>query len=183
MRHPISCRAPSIMVMTVVISLAMTMAMSTAVRVAHAQSVPSLEDDFARSSLLIDSAAAGMCYHFETYMARSDAQRSRGLMHVPAMPRFTAMLFWFPPRHQPAMWMRNTLIPLDMLFIEPAGRIAHIAAMTEPHSLRTVASPRPARWVLEINGGVAESLGIEAGDLVLHAWFSDVWPEALTSPR
>ena len=147
---------------------------------AGAEAVAQLEGRFARSSLLIESAEAATCYHFATYLARSDTQRSRGLMFVRSLPRFTAMLFWFPAGQSPAMWMRNTYIPLDMLFIDDAGRVVHVAADAEPHSLRTIASPEPSRYVLEINGGLAEALGVRAGDRVLHAWFSLGWPEALS---
>lgn len=150
---------------------------------AAAQPVPRLEGDFERSSLLIDSVAAGMCYHFETYMARTDRQRARGLMHVPAMPRFTGMIFSFERGQQPTMWMRNTLIPLDMVFLDGDGQVVHISADAVPQSLRTIASPLPARSVLEINGGLAAELGLSAGDRVLHAWFDPGWPEALTEPR
>lgn len=150
---------------------------------ASAGAVPRLEGDFDRSSLLIDSAAAGMCYHFEAYMARTDRQRARGLMHVLAMPRFTGMIFSFAPGQQPTMWMRNTLIPLDMLFLDGDGRVVHIAADAVPQSLRTIASPVPARSVLEINGGLAAELGLSAGDRVVHAWFDAGWPEALAQAR
>jgi uncharacterized membrane protein (UPF0127 family) len=147
---------------------------------ARSEPVAELESLFARSSLVIDSTEAATCYHFATYLARSDPQRSRGLMFVRSLPRFTAMLFWFPQGQAPAMWMRNTYIPLDMLFIDEDGRVVHVAADAEPHSLRTIDSPRPSRYVLEINGGLAEALGLRAGDRVLHAWFTPDWPEALS---
>ncbi len=150
---------------------------------AIARPVPGLEGDYERSSLLIDSSAAGMCYHFEAYMARTDRQRARGLMHVPAMPRFTGMIFSFAPGQQPAMWMRNTLIPLDMVFLDAEGQVVHISADAVPHSLSTIASPVPARSVLEINGGLAAELGLATGDRVVHAWFDSGWPEALADPR
>lgn len=150
---------------------------------ASAQPVPRLEGDFERSSLLIDSVTAGMCYHFETYMARTDRQRARGLMHVPAMPKFTGMIFSFTPGQQPTMWMRNTLIPLDMLFLDGEGQVVHVAPDAVPQSLRTIASPVPARSVLEINGGLAAELGLAAGDRVVHAWFDPGWPEALAATR
>lgn len=81
------------------------------------------------------------------------------------------------------MWMRNTLIPLDMLFVDDDGRIVHIAARTEPGSLATIASPVPARYVLEINGGLAAALGLAAGDRLRHAWFDDHWPQTLATTR
>lgn len=145
--------------------------------------VPALEGRFERSSLLVEAAEAGMCYHFEAYMARSDRQRMRGLMFIEAMPPHTGMIFWFPRGQQPSMWMRNTLISLDMLFLEQGGTLAYVAARTRPESLDTITSPTPARWVLELNGGVAEALGIRPGDRIRHAWFDADWPLALSAPQ
>lgn len=145
--------------------------------------VPALEGRFERSSLLVEAAEAGMCYHFEAYMARSDRQRMRGLMFIEAMPQHTGMIFWFPRGHQPSMWMRNTLISLDMLFLEQGGTLAHVAARTVPESLDAITSPTPARWVLELNGGAAEALGIRPGDRIRHAWFDADWPLALSAPQ
>ncbi len=145
--------------------------------------VPALESRFERSSLLVEAAAAGMCYHFEAYMARNERQRMRGLMFIESMPRHTGMIFWGPRGQQPSMWMRNTLIPLDMLFLENAGTLVHVAAETVPGSLAAITSPTPSRWVLELNGGVAEALGIRPGDRVRHAWFDADWPVELSAPQ
>jgi uncharacterized membrane protein (UPF0127 family) len=81
------------------------------------------------------------------------------------------MLFDFGTTEPVAMWMQNTFISLDMLFIRADGRIARIAARTEPLSTRTIPSGEPVLSVLEINGGVAEKLGIKAGDMVEHTLF------------
>ncbi|MCC5862644.1 MAG: DUF192 domain-containing protein [Gammaproteobacteria bacterium] len=145
--------------------------------------VAALEGRFERSSLLVEATEAGMCYHFEAYMARNERQRMRGLMFIEAMPRHTGMIFWNPRGQQPSMWMRNTLIPLDMLFLENAGTLVHVAADTVPGSLEAITSPAPARWVLELNGGVAEALGIRPGDRVRHAWFDRDWPLELSAPQ
>ena len=67
-----------------------------------------------------------------------------------------------------AMWMKNTLIPLDMVFIRADGTIARVARQTEPMSTRIIASGEPVRYVLELNGGVTEKLGIQPGDRVKH---------------
>ena len=71
------------------------------------------------------------------------------------------------------MWMKNTLIPLDMLFIESDGRIAKIVERTVPLSLASIASERPVRAVLELNAGTAARLGIQPGDRVLHPAFDE----------
>lgn len=112
----------------------------------------------------------GQCVHFTAYEAETDAQLQRGLMHVTALPRLTGMLFRFPPDRQPAMWMRNTYIPLDMLFIAADGTVVHVAADAVPHSLETITTDIPSRYVLEINGGLAAELGIEPGARVQHRW-------------
>ena len=74
------------------------------------------------------------------------------------------MLFLFPPGDRPAMWMVNTWLPLDMLFVGADGRIVDVFANTVPRSRLTISSPHPARMVLELGGGTAHRLGIEPGD-------------------
>ncbi len=76
------------------------------------------------------------------------------------------MLFDFQRAVPVAMWMKNTFIPLDMLFIAADGRIVNIARRTVPQSLETIPSAAPVRWVLELNAGAAARLGIRAGDRV-----------------
>jgi len=84
------------------------------------------------------------------------------------------MLFDFKRVQPVAMWMKNTLIPLDMLFIDGAGRVVNVAENTVPLSLATIPSAAPVRAVLEINAGSARRLGIRPGDQVLHAIFGNV---------
>jgi uncharacterized protein len=80
-------------------------------------------------------------------------------------------LFLFPGNPQPTMWMKNTYIPLDLLFINEKGRIEHIAARATPLSLSVIQSPKPSLAVLELKGGASELLGIKAGDSVVHSSF------------
>ncbi|NJO12176.1 MAG: DUF192 domain-containing protein, partial [Gammaproteobacteria bacterium] len=87
-------------------------------------------------------------------------------MFVKELPRGTGMLFTYAQSQPIGMWMKNTLIPLDMLFIAANGRITRIARNTEPHSLQTISSMGPVLGVLEIGGGESERLGIEVGDRV-----------------
>ncbi len=129
------------------------------------------------SSPLAIVAGDGARHEFTVWLAETDAQRRRGLMFVTDLPDDRGMLFAFGAREQPSMWMRNTLIPLDMLFLDADGRIVHIAARTEPESLDVIRSPHPARYVLELAGGVSEALGIGPGDRVEHRWISDRAPE------
>jgi hypothetical protein len=131
---------------------------------------PSLADEglasaFAGTSLVIE-ASGSACYDFDVYLALTPEQQRRGLMHVRRLPRFTGMLFVYRSDDIHSMWMKNTFIPLDILFIRGDGSVASIAAMTEPLSLRSIASAEPVRYVLELNGGVAEELGIDADSVV-----------------
>jgi uncharacterized membrane protein (UPF0127 family) len=81
------------------------------------------------------------------------------------------MLFDYQESRPVAMWMKNTHIPLDMLFIDAAGRVARVARDTEPFSLTPIPSGQPVRAVLELNAGTARRLGIRPGDRVRHPIF------------
>jgi len=120
---------------------------------------------------LVISTAQG-ARSFEVEVMRTDEERARGLMFRRYMPADRGMLFDFKETQPVMMWMKDTFIPLDMLFIRKDGSIARIAENTEPHSTRTIASGEPVLAVLEINGGVAAKLGIKAGDRVQHPLFS-----------
>lgn len=109
---------------------------------------------------------------FEVEVARTDEQRTTGLMYRKSLGERAGMLFDFKVDQPVYMWMKNTYIPLDMLFIRADGSIARIAAMTTPHSTETISSGEPVRAVLEIAGGQARKLGIKAGDRVAHPVFS-----------
>lgn len=108
---------------------------------------------------------------FEVEVMRTPEQRARGLMYRRYMPADRGMLFDFARTEPVAMWMQNTYIPLDMLFIRKDGTVARIAERTEPLSTRTIPSGEPVLSVLEINGGVSEKLGIKPGDRVEHPLF------------
>jgi uncharacterized membrane protein (UPF0127 family) len=87
-------------------------------------------------------------------------------MYVTDLPADRAMLFMLAAPREMNMWMKNTYIPLDMLFIDDQGRIHKIAPMTEPHSLTTVSSGGKVGAVLEIRGGEAARRGLKVGDRV-----------------
>ncbi len=110
--------------------------------------------------------------NFEVEVMRNDEERARGLMFRRYMPADRGMLFDFKETQPVMMWMKDTFIPLDMLFIRKDGSIARIAENTEPHSTRTIASGEPVLAVLELNGGIAAKLGIKAGDRVQHPLFT-----------
>ena len=124
-----------------------------------------LDEAFSRDSIVIETSTAA-CYGFDVYLALTPEQQRRGLMHVRRLPKFTGMLFAYADDAVHSMWMKNTLIPLDMLFIRADGSVSSVAPMTEPLSLESVASTEPVRYVLELNGGVAAELGIDAGSVV-----------------
>jgi uncharacterized protein len=110
---------------------------------------------------------------FSVEIAETDEERAKGLMFRKELPEGTGMLFDFKRDQEISMWMRNTYIPLDMLFITADGRIRRIAENTVPLSERTIPSGGPVRGVLEVIGGTAKKLGIAPGDRVAHPMFSD----------
>jgi len=113
----------------------------------------------------------GKRHAFEVEVARNDADRAQGLMFRRSMPANHGMLFDFGRVEPVAMWMQNTYLPLDMLFLRQDGSIARIAANTEPLSTRTIPSGDPVLGVLELNAGTAAKLGLKPGDRVEHPIF------------
>lgn len=98
---------------------------------------------------------------FRVEVARSEDEQARGLMFRTHLGGDEGMLFPFPRPRPASFWMKNTLIPLDMIFVRADGSIARIAANTEPHSLEPVGVGEPVAAVLEIAGGRAAALGID----------------------
>ena len=113
--------------------------------------------------------SGGLTHRFTVEVARTPDQQGRGLMFRERLGDDEGMIFPFPEPRMASFWMRNTLIPLDMLFIRDDGTIARIAAETVPLSEEPVESGEPVIAVLELRGGRAAELGIEEGDRV-------VWP-------
>jgi uncharacterized membrane protein (UPF0127 family) len=107
----------------------------------------------------------------ELEIADEPLERQRGLMHRRQLAERSGMLFDFGAEQTVYMWMKNTYIPLDMLFVAADGRIVHVAARTVPFSEATIRADRPVRGVVEIAGGEAERLGIAPGDLVVRPLF------------
>ena len=108
---------------------------------------------------------------FQVEVMRNDADRARGLMERRFMPANRGMLFDFEDDQPVSMWMKNTYIPLDMVFIDRKGTVRNIAANTEPLSERTVSSEGPVRAVLEINAGTSAKIGLKPGDKVRNGMF------------
>lgn len=123
------------------------------------------------SLALADTATlvtASGSHEIEVEVADTPKEREIGLMNRESLAEGTGMLFDFRENRPVSMWMKNTLIPLDMLFIDKAGTIVRIARNAKPHSLETIPSGKPVRYVLEINGGAAAGYGAKAGDKLEH---------------
>jgi len=108
---------------------------------------------------------------FTVEVAKTDQERATGLMYRKELPEGRGMLFDFSPEQQVSMWMKNTFIPLDMIFIRGDGRIIRIAENTEPQSEKIISSGGLVRGVLEVIGGTAKKYGIAPGDRVAHPLF------------
>jgi len=110
-------------------------------------------------------------HSFIVEVASSQEARSRGLMFRREMAANAGMLFDYGYEQPVAMWMKNTYIPLDMLFIAKDGRVVNTIERAVPHSLQALPSARPVRAVLEVVAGTVSRLGIKAGDIVRHRLF------------
>lgn len=132
------------------------------------------------SSLVVETAATGDVA-LSVQVADTDAARQTGLMFRTDMPEREGMLFIFPELARVSFWMKNTYIPLDLLFIGDDGTVLQITRETEPFSLAPIPSERPARAVLEINGGASARLGIAVGDRLKHDLFRK--PALPSAPR
>ena len=112
-------------------------------------------------------------HRFTVELADDDAERGVGLMHRGRMDADRGMLFDFGTPRRVAFWMRNTFIPLDMLFLKSDGEVVSIIESVVPHSEDTVGPDRPVRAVLELNAGTVKKLGLKVGDVIHHAAFKN----------
>jgi len=103
---------------------------------------------------------------FRVLIAKSNKERRQGLMHIESMEEDQGMLFIFDPGRKVSMWMRNTPMTLDMIFIDRNGKIINIAENTIPYSTKGISSGGSINWVLEINGGLSNRMNINNGDIV-----------------
>lgn len=116
---------------------------------------------------------------FSIELADTPAERSQGLMFRETMPRSAGMLFVYEYPQRVAFWMKNTLIPLDMLFVDANGRISHIHENAIPKDLTVIPGGDSVFAVLEINGGLVAQYGISVGNVLRHKVFSNsspIWP-------
>ena len=125
---------------------------------------------FETSEIWVESGSSQ--YHFFVEIAETRSQRQHGLMFRPDLPQNTGMLFDFGEETQLSMWMKNTFIPLDMLFVNKQGTIHKIVENTTPLSLKTIPGGAPTMVVIEFNAGVTQRLGIRPGDRIIHGIFN-----------
>jgi uncharacterized protein len=116
---------------------------------------------------------AGGPHKFTVELATTPAQMEQGLMFRQSLAPDAGMLFDYQTPSMAMMWMKNTLIPLDMLFVDTQGRIVNIHERAVPGSLATISAAAPARAVIELNGGTAARLGIRPGDRVMFPIFDN----------
>jgi len=122
--------------------------------------------DFGQMGVLIETSN-GPCVFIDAYVANNRAAKAQGLMYVESPGQFEGMLFIHSRPAKNSMWIKNTLIPLDMLFVRDDQTIAKIVTDTVPLSTDTIVSREPVTTVLELNAGSAERWGIQVGDRVL----------------
>jgi uncharacterized protein len=152
------------------VRIAVGFAVTIAVAFAAGTDGRQLDRLFPRDSLQIATPDARV-HTFKIWIADSDARRARGLMFVRDLAADEGMLFIYPQPQPISMWMKNTYIPLDMVFVDARGRVESVAANTTPESLATVSSKGEVLAVVELRAGTAARLNIRPGARVMHEVF------------
>ena len=138
---------------------------------------------FPRERIAIETRSARR-HTFDAWRADTPHTRAQGLMFVRNLRPEQAMIFVYSPPQHVGMWMKNTLIPLDMLFVDDHGCVVKVHELAEPGALETIASDRPVVLVVELAGGSAGRLGLRTGDRVVRPtadWPTE--PRPCTSPQ
>lgn len=143
--------------------------LAAALLLAGAPAAGARDAAFPLDTLAVETA--GGLHAFDVEIARTREQMTEGLMHRTVLPPGEGMLFLYEPPQRVRMWMKDTFVALDMLFVAPDGRIAAIAERTVPLSLTPVGPDVDVAGVVEVLAGTVERLGIAVGDLVLHPHF------------
>ncbi|WP_112941750.1 MULTISPECIES: DUF192 domain-containing protein [unclassified Rhizobium] len=120
---------------------------------------------FDKEPLVIETTA-GQKYNFTVEIADTNEQRQRGLMYRQDMAADAGMIFDFGASKRVQMWMENTVLPLDMLFVDRAGIVRGVKQNAVPYSRDIIDSVSPVKYVIELNAGAAAKLGLKAGDRV-----------------
>jgi hypothetical protein len=128
---------------------------------------------FPHEPIVIETRSARR-HTLDAWRADSPQAREQGLMFVRDMRADQAMIFLYEPPQYVAMWMKNTLLPLDMLFVDDAGCVVKAVRQARPESLDTIRADVPIALVVELKGGTATALGVDAGDRVLRP--AAQWP-------
>lgn len=161
----------------IVIIPVMLVAISTVISSLHAEGEARAVHESgytAETELLFIQTTEGKKHEFQVELARTPIEWKHGLMYRQEMAEDHGMLFVFPTESFKSFWMKNTFIPLDMLFVRRNGEIANIAKNAKPHDLTSHPSEGLVLGVLELNGGISDKLGIKAGDIVYHSAFDNV---------
>jgi uncharacterized protein len=122
-------------------------------------------------SLLAVRTSSGHVVNFKIWEANTQKREEQGMMFIRQMDAHTGMLFMFPENRSVTMWMKNTYVPLDLLFLNAHGKIDYIEAHATPESTAIIGPSTPEYAVLELKGGACEQFGIKVGDKVLHKNF------------
>ncbi|MEZ5564796.1 MAG: DUF192 domain-containing protein [Gammaproteobacteria bacterium] len=133
---------------------------------ATALSPARLVEGVPRGQILLETAGP-RCLLIDVYLAHTRAQQAQGLMFVTSLPEFEGMYFDHESPVELAMWMKNTILPLDIVFVRDDGTIGHIARNTKPYSTTTISSGGPVVGVLELNAGFTRRWHVERGTRVL----------------
>ncbi|WP_146620030.1 DUF192 domain-containing protein [Acuticoccus sediminis] len=128
---------------------------------------PSVAADTLPANVLVAETASGP-HRFTIEIADDPVERSRGLMYREAMDQDAGMLFIFADESERAFWMKNTILPLDIIYADANGTVVSIAKDTTPFSTASIPSDGPTQYVLEVNAGVADEIGLEPGDKLIH---------------
>ncbi len=139
---------------------------------ATSASAPGLDGNFETDTLIIQ-ANDGSHHEFDVYIAIEPEQQRRGLMYVRNMPPKTGMLFVYDGEDTRSIWMKNTYLPLDLVFARSDGRVSSVVHDTTPLSLTSMSSVEPVKFVLELNAGTARRLNIGRKSQILWQPASD----------
>jgi uncharacterized membrane protein (UPF0127 family) len=133
---------------------------------------------FPRERIAVETPSARR-HLFEAWRADTPEMRAQGLMFVKSLRPEQAMIFVYEPAQRVSMWMKNTLIPLDMLFVDAGGCVIRVHEQARPGDLTSIESGGPVVLVVELAGGTAATLGLARGDRVVRpdaGWPRDPWP-------
>lgn len=161
-KRPVNSLAPAAVCLAACLAVLLATAAQAQVRSLPERPIPFERLRGAFPPVSVIAVGNRACHLLDTLLADTPARRARGLMFVNSMPDDAGMLFTYPRPATLSMWMKNTLIPLDMLFADRDGRVINVAA-AEPLSLASVRSERDANYVLELNAGRAAALGLAPG--------------------